>query len=188
MSAERSILHQGNSAGTHKDEHGWHLVEGYRPGVLGTCVRMHADFYARHAGFDAFFEAEVAAGMADFMQRLDRPSNGIWSACVGDRMLGCIVLDGEDLGHGVGHLRWFIVDDGVRGVGIRNALLTATLSFAGASGFDRVELWTFAGLDATRRLYEGAGFALVDEQPGRRWGGEVLEQHFIRPRPSSEPC
>ncbi len=80
------------------------------------------------------------------------------------------------------------VDDGVRGAGIGNALLTAALSFADASGFDRVELWTFAGLDAARRLYEGAGFALVDEQPGRRWGGEVLEQHFVRHRPLSQPC
>src|SRR3546814_10491908 len=70
------------------NKHSWHLVEGYRPGILGTCVRMHADFYARHAGFGAFFEAQVAAGMADFVQRLDRPSNGIWSACAGDRMLG----------------------------------------------------------------------------------------------------
>src|SRR3546814_18283752 len=88
------------------------------PGILGTCVRMHADFYARHAGFGAFFEAQVAAGMADFVQRLDRPSNGIWSACAGDRMLGCVVLDGEDLGGDAGHLRWFIVDDGARGAGI----------------------------------------------------------------------
>src|SRR3546814_8851268 len=91
-----------------------------------------------------------AAGMADFVQRLDRPSNGIWSACAGDRMLGCVVLDGEDLGGDAGHLRWFIVDDGARGAGIGSALLGAALSFADARGFDRVELWTFAGLGIGR--------------------------------------
>lgn len=170
------------------NKHSWHLVEGYRPGILGTCVRMHADFYALHAGFGAFFEAQVAAGMADFVQRLDRPSNGIWSAHAGDRMLGSIVLDGEDLGGGAGHLRWFIVDDGARGAGIGSALLGVALSFADARGFDRVELWTFAGLDAARRLYEDAGFALVGEQPGRRWGGEVVEQHFVRHRLVSAQC
>src|SRR3546814_11336579 len=92
------------------NKHSWHLVEGYRPGILGTCVRMHADFYARRAGFGAFFEAQVAAGMADFVQRLARPSNGILSACAGDRMLVCVVLEAVDLGGDDGHLRWFIVD------------------------------------------------------------------------------
>lgn len=170
------------------DKQSWHLVEGYRSGIIGTCVRMHAEFYARHAGFGAFFEAQVAAGMTDFLQRLDGASNGIWSALAGDRMLGCVVLDGEDLGRNTAHLRWFIVEDGARGAGVGKALLTAALSFADAFGFDGVELWTFAGLDAARRLYEGAGFTLVDEQPGRRWGGEVLEQRFLRTRPSRNAC
>ncbi len=43
-----------------------------------------------------------------------------------------------------------------------------------------VHLWTFRGLDAARRLYEANGFALVEEQPGRQWGEEVIEQRFVR--------
>lgn len=168
------------------EKHSWNLVEGYRPGIVGGCVHMHASFYAHRAGFGAFFEAQVAAGMADFVQRLHRPSNNIWSAFAGDRMLGCIALDGEDLGPSAGHLRWFIVDDGARGAGIGTALLAAALSFADRQPFDEVQLWTFAGLDAARHLYEHAGFLLVDEEPGRRWGGEVREQRFIRPRQPAE--
>lgn len=166
----------------------WRLAEGYQPGILGMCTLMHASFYARHAGFGAFFEAQVAAGMADFLQRLDHPRNNIWSAVAGERMLGCIVLDGEDLGRNAGHLRWFIVDDGCRGAGVGKALLTAALSFADAMMFDEIELWTFAGLDAARRLYESVDFKLVNEQPGARWGKEVLEQHFIRRKPPCRTC
>ena len=44
----------------------------------------------------------------------------------------------------------------------------------------RVELWTFAGLDAARHLYESQGFALVEEQEGARWGRVVREQRFVR--------
>lgn len=170
------------------DKQSWCLVEGYRPGIIGACVWMHADFYARHAGFGAVFETQVAAGMADFVGRLDGPLNGIWSAFADDRMLGSVVLDGEDLGRNTAHLRWFIVDEGARGHGVGKALLAAALSFADAAAFDHIELWTFAGLDAARRLYERAGFALVDEQPGRRWGGEVIEQRFVRARPPGAAC
>jgi len=162
------------------NKHSWHLVEGYRPGILGTCVRMHAEFYARHAGFGAFFEAQVATGMADFVQRLDRPLNEIWTAFAGDRMLGCVALDGEDLGRSTAHLRWFIVDDGCRGAGVGKALLASALQFADTRAFDEVELWTFAGLDAARRLYERSGFNLVKESTGSQWGVAVREQHFVR--------
>ncbi|MGK6353882.1 GNAT family N-acetyltransferase [Sphingomonas sp. DT-207] len=161
----------------------WHLVEGYRPGILGACTRMHAIFYARYAGFGAFFEGQVAVGMADFLQRLDRPQNNIWSAFADDRMLGCIALDGEDLGRSAGHLRWFIVDDDCRGAGVGKALLASALQFADAMAFDEVELWTFSGLDAARHLYERAGFRLLDESTGSQWGVAVREQRFVRIRP-----
>ena len=37
---------------------------------------------------------------------------------------------------------------------------------------------TFEGLDATRHLYEKAGFRLVEQQKGAQWGTEVNEQRF----------
>ncbi|MFO7324526.1 MAG: GNAT family N-acetyltransferase [Pseudomonadota bacterium] len=166
---------------------GWRLAEGYRPGLLGTCVRLHADFYSRQAGFGAFFEGQVAVGMAEFLRRLDRPRNGIWSAFAGGRMLGCIAMDGEDLGRNAGHLRWFIVDGACRGLGIGKALLATALRFADTAGFEEVELWTFSGLDAARHLYERAGFRLVEEATGNRWGAQVREQRFIRPRHGLQP-
>ena len=41
-----------------------------------------------------------------------------------------------------------------------------------------MRLWTFAGLDAARRLYERAGFRLAEERRGTQWGIEVTEQRF----------
>jgi ribosomal protein S18 acetylase RimI-like enzyme len=146
---------------------GWKLVEGYRPGILGACVRMHASFYSRHAGF---------------LRRLERPRNGLWSAFAAERLLGCVAIDGEDLGRNAGHLRWFIVDEDCRGLGVGKALLAAALRFADAMDFEEIELWTFSGLDAARHLYERTGFRLVEEATGNRWGTPVQEQRFIRPR------
>ena len=101
----------------------------------------------------------------------------------GERIVGMVAIDGEDLGPGIAHLRWFIVEDGVRGQGVGRELLDAAVRFSDRQGFHQIQLWTFCGLDAARRLYEAQGFELVEERPGRQWGSEVMEQHFLRRRP-----
>jgi GNAT superfamily N-acetyltransferase len=160
------------------------VVAGYRPGLIGRVVDMHARFYARHAGFGVFFESQVAAGMAEFVTRLGDKRNEIWAAVEGDRILGSITIDGEDLSPAA-HLRWFIMDDGTRGTGIGARLLSAAVGFCDRSGFAETHLWTFQGLDAARRLYEREGFRLAEERQGRQWGETVLEQRFVRTTPGS---
>ncbi|WP_338325532.1 GNAT family N-acetyltransferase [Muricoccus nepalensis] len=122
--------------------------------------------------------------MGEFADRLDHPPNGFWAARRGGRVVGTVAIDGEDLGEGIAHLRWFIVEEGERGSGLGRRLLGEALRFCDAGGFAATRLWTFRGLDAARRLYEGAGFRLVEERPGRQWGEEVMEQLFERPAPA----
>ncbi|HET7776397.1 MAG TPA: helix-turn-helix domain-containing GNAT family N-acetyltransferase, partial [Azospira sp.] len=157
------------------------ISAGYRPGLIGRVVEMHALFYARHAGFGAFFEGRVASGLAEFVGRLEAPCNGIWVALQHGRIVGSIAIDGQDLGNNRAHLRWFILDDGCRGQGAGRQLLQAALDFCDAQGFAATRLWTFQGLEAARRLYEASGFALVHEEPGQQWGSTVTEQQFTRP-------
>lgn len=158
------------------------IAEGYAPGLVGRIVEMHASYYSRRAGFGAVFEALVAGGLADFAPRLGNPRNAIWHARKDDRIVGGIAIDGEGLGEGLGHLRWFIVDDGMRGAGVGKALIREAMAFCDRQGFRETHLWTFKGLDAARSLYESHGFALAEEYSGDQYGAEVLEQRFIRPR------
>ncbi|CAN5677852.1 hypothetical protein BH09PSE5_BH09PSE5_47920 [soil metagenome] len=157
---------------------------GYLPGVIGRCTEMHARYYSREVGFGQFFESKVALGMAEFSSRLDEPINGLWVATQGDRIVGTLAIDGQDLGEQTAHLRWFIVDDGVRGAGVGRLLMTEAMAFCDQNAFDATQLWTFQGLDAARRLYEQFGFTLAQEMPGTQWGSEVTEQRFSRPRSS----
>ncbi|WP_026432099.1 MarR family winged helix-turn-helix transcriptional regulator [Paracidovorax oryzae] len=163
------------------------LCSGYRPGLIARVTEMHALFYAREAGFGQRFESVVAGGLAEFCGRLDTqdPSpNAVWTAEVDGRIAGSVAIDGEDLGPDTAHLRWFIVDDGVRGGGVGRQLLEAALAFVDARpAFAETHLWTFSGLHAARRLYEAHGFACEEERPGSQWGREVLEQRFVRRRP-----
>lgn len=156
------------------------FAAGYAPMLLGRVVTMHADFYSRHYGFGAVFEAKVAAELAEFLSRADRPLNEIWSATCAGEIFGSITLDGEDLGRGRAHLRWFVMDNAVRGAGAGKQLLSAAMRFVDDHGFKETHLWTFKGLDAARRLYEREGFVLVREAEGEQWGTRVLEQHFVR--------
>ncbi len=159
------------------------IVAGYRTGLLARVTEMHALHYAREAGFGRRFEAGVAAGLAAFCDRLDRPMNEIWTAVKEDRVVGSIAIDGEELGPGFSHLRWFVVGDEMRGRGVGQRLLQTALDFSDTQGFEETHLWTFAGLHAARHLYEKNGFVLAEERLGSQWGKDVLEQRLVRRRP-----
>lgn len=166
------------------------IRSGYQPGVLGRLVSLQAAHYAAAAGFGQVFESLLARGLAEFAGRLGQGPNGLWTAWrAGEAAaLGGIAIDGEDLNAGAtgdrrAHLRWFILADAARGSGTGRRLLQAALDFCDAQGFRETELWTFRGLDAARRLYEAAGFTLVEERPGDQWGSTVTEQRFLRPCP-----
>jgi GNAT superfamily N-acetyltransferase len=157
------------------------LHRGWRPGLLGDVVALHARYYAASWGFGPFFEAKVAGGMADFAARYDPARDLILSTDDGGRTTGSITVDGSDpaLTDGLLHLRWFILDDATWGRGAGRALFDESLAFARASGRAGIYLWTFAGLDAARRLYDRAGFRLVEEHAGDTWGTRVTEQRFL---------
>lgn len=159
-----------------------YLQQGYHPGLIARITEMHALYYSRLSGFGQPFESMVASGLAEFCGRLDDPNNQIWTAHREKRLLGSIAIDGEDLGPGIAHLRWFIVDDELRGTDTGKRLLDAALAFVDARGMAETHLWTFSGLAAARHLYETQGFALAEQRPGTQWGTEVLEQRFVRQR------
>ena len=153
---------------------------GYTPAIIARSVEMLHLYMHRHFGFGARFESRIAGDLAEFMTRIDNPDNATWRARLGDNIVGVISIDGEDLGNGLAHLRWFVVSDGVRGGGVGSELLSRALAFCDQRGFRETHLWTVHGLDAARRLYERHGFRLAEEYLGDQWGREILEQRFVR--------
>ncbi|WP_324028536.1 GNAT family N-acetyltransferase [Pantoea sp. JZ2] len=166
---------------TELDEHSHvSIVTGYQPGMAGRIMEMHGRYYAREHNFGAFFEAKVAAGLADFTGRLGNEGNQIWLAVMNDRIVGSVAIDGEDLGNNEAHLRWFILDDDCRGSGLGRKLMAMAMAFCDEQKFSAVQLWTFNKLTAARRLYESFGFELSKEWEGDQWGSTITEQQFTR--------
>jgi GNAT superfamily N-acetyltransferase len=63
-------------------------------------------------------------------------------------------------------------------MGIGNLLMEKAVLFCREKNYRRVFLWTFAGLDAARYLYEKFGFTLCKEHEDNQWGKPVAEQMF----------
>jgi len=158
----------------------WQIVKvtRYFPGLLGRVTELHGRYYHRHWGFDLFFEAKVAREMAAFLERFDPVRDGLWVAMDHDRVIGTVAIVGEDVESAGARLRWLIVAPEHQGMGIGKALMEKAVVFCRRTGFRRVWLTTFAGLDAARHIYEKEGFQLQEEQEDTHWGRTVREQLF----------
>jgi DNA-binding MarR family transcriptional regulator/GNAT superfamily N-acetyltransferase len=154
------------------------VVEGYRPGCIGDISSLHARFYAHHAGFGVYFERKVATELAAFAESMPAHGKALWLVLEGERVLGSLAIDG-DTATRVAHLRWFIIDDSLRGAGMGRDLMSRAMSFVDEH-YDETYLWTFKSLDAARHLYESFGFRLAEEAEGDQWGTKVTEQRFTR--------
>ncbi len=154
------------------------IVRGYIPGSIGRVAELHGTYYQKHWGFGFFFEAKVATELAAFLVRYDQQHDSFWTALLGGRIEGSITIDGLRSADQGAHLRWFIMSDTLRGIGVGNQLITTAIDFCRERGFRLVYLWTFEGLTAARHLYEKNGFRLVVQQNGTQWGKQVNEQRF----------
>jgi GNAT superfamily N-acetyltransferase len=154
------------------------FVRGYRPGAIGRVAELHGDYYHRNWGFGLFFEAKVATELAAFFSGYDEGRDGFWAAISHGRLEGAIAIDGRDADGEGAHLRWFIVSDGIRGLGAGNRLMQTAVDFCRRKRYPAIYLWTFEGLAAARHLYEKFGFTLAEQHRGDQWGVRVNEQRF----------
>lgn len=155
-------------------------ITDYRPGALSRVCEMQTLYYAREWDFGLPFETKIAAELATFLTNFDA-ENDLFRIAVRDgEILGSITIIGHDVGadENMAHLRWFIMDDRLRGTGTGGELLRRAIDFSRESGRRGIYLWTFEGLTAARHLYEKAGFRLVESNPGMTWGKQVTEQRF----------
>lgn len=148
-----------------------------RPGDLGWVVMAHGEVYDEQFGWNTDFEALVARIVADYAAGHDPDREAGWIAEVDGERAGCVFLvAGEE--PGVAKLRILLVTPGARGLGVGSRLVGECLAFARGAGYRRVTLWTNDVLVSARRIYQGHGFALVDEEPHHSFGHDLVGQNW----------
>jgi GNAT superfamily N-acetyltransferase len=148
-----------------------------RPGDLGWVVMAHGEVYAEEFGWDSDFEALVAQIVADFAAG-DDARDAAWIAEVDGNRVGCVFVVADDEDEATAKLRILLVHPDGRGRGLGGRLVDTAVGFARDAGYARMKLWTNHPLVAARRIYLEHGFELVDEQPHRSFGVDLVGQTY----------
>lgn len=152
-----------------------------RAGDLGAIATLHGTVYAAEHGLDARFEAGVARGLADAVER-GWPGRGrLWAVERDGELAGSLALTHE--GDGVGKVRWFLLVEELRGRGLGRALVEELIGEAEEAGLTGLRLETFSALRAAGHLYRSLGFELTDSQRFSGWGRPIVLQHYERRAP-----
>src|SRR4029079_988602 len=97
--------------------------------------------------------------VAKFITHLDPKRERCWIAEVDGERVGCVFWVKKS--KTVGTLWLLLFDPRARGLGIGSRLVDECIRFARAAGYREITLWTNDVLVAARRIYERAGFHLV---------------------------
>lgn len=156
-----------------------YVLRPLRPGDYGWVIQANGAIYAEEFGWDSTYEALVARIVADYVDNRDPERENAWIAEVGGARVGCVFCVKED--DTTARLRLLLVDPAARGLGLGSALVKACMDFATKAGYQDMVLWTNSVLSDARRIYEKAGFELVDSAPHHSFGHPLTGQTWHRP-------
>ncbi|WP_232302633.1 GNAT family N-acetyltransferase [Elstera litoralis] len=165
MSSIRQVLDLGQSAGET-------LIRPHQPGDLGWIIHRQTRLYTQEFGWDGSFEAMLAEIAARFIATVQPEKEACWVAARNGEILGSVML--VEHSPGVAQLRILYVEAFARGLGLGARLVKTCDDFARAAGYGKIILWTNSILLPARRLYEAAGYRLIESEAHESFGQKLI--------------
>lgn len=151
-----------------------YIIRTHQPGDIGWVIHRHGVVYSEEYGWDDTFEALVAEILADFIKGYDPKYERSWIAEMDGEIVGSVfVAKGSEE---TAKLRLLLVEPKARGAGLGTQLVDECIRFARRAGYQKLSLWTNDVLHAARRIYERAGFQLVEKNEHHSFGHDLVGQ------------
>jgi DNA-binding MarR family transcriptional regulator/N-acetylglutamate synthase-like GNAT family acetyltransferase len=155
-------------------------IRPYRVGDVGWAIERHGQLYADEFGWNAEFEALVATLFAKFATDHDASAEQFWIAEVDGERVGCVFVVRSERDPNWAQLRCLLVDPSARGLGVGRRLVGECIRFSVNAGYSKIILWTNDVLVSARRIYEAAGFSLIEQSLHTSFGHELIGQFWAR--------
>ncbi len=155
-----------------------YILRNPQPGDMGWIIHRQALLYAQEYGWNNEYEALVADIVAKFVREFDPARERCWIAEKDGKVIGSVFIVRQD--DTTAKLRLLYVDPCARGLGIGSRLVDECLRFSRQVGYTKMVLWTNSILTGARRIYDRAGFELVEEEAHHSFGKDLLGQVLAR--------
>jgi DNA-binding MarR family transcriptional regulator/GNAT superfamily N-acetyltransferase len=153
-----------------------YTLRPHRPGDMGWITHRQAVLYHQEYGWNEEYEALIAGIMSKFIENFDPRFERCWIAERRGEIVGSVFVVRKS--KSTAQLRLLYVEPSARGLGIGARLTDECIRFARTSGYRTLMLWTNSVLASARRIYETAGFRLVEHEKHRSFGKSLVGQNW----------